>query len=274
MTIAKNGVSYYSFSIFDNQPVRALFTTRNGGASHGCFESLNFGFSSGDDPDCVRQNYERLAECLGTNVTHLVTSAQTHTNHVLVVDERHAGMGVTRPKDFSDIDALITATPGLGIVTAHADCTPVQFFDPVHRVIACAHSGWMGTLENISAAVISTMTARFQTDPSDLLIAIGPALCQDCFEVDEDVAFRFFDADPSYRRFHYTRRISNPAGDAVTKYYLDLKRIISLELTNAGVLLEHVEVSELCTKCHPDLFFSHRNMGVKRGVMASAMILL
>lgn len=272
MITAKNGVTYLDFSIFNKMPVRSLFTTRLGGVSSGCYESLNFGFPSGDDPQLVRQNYALLAECLGTDCDHLITSAQTHTNNVLVVNGEHAGMGITREKSFSDIDALITATPGLGIITAHADCTPVQFYDPINHVIAAAHSGWMGTLKNISKAVIDTMHARFGTLPSDLLVAIGPALCQDCFEVDEDVAFRFFDADESYRNYSYSRQ-KDSDGVSITKYYLDLRLIIRSELEACGVVPSRIEVSSLCTKCHPELFYSHRNMGVKRGVMASAMML-
>lgn len=264
MHTAPNGVEYYTFSIFDNQPVTTLFTTRNGGVSTGCYSSLNFGFPSGDAAPLVRQNYELLAQCFGTTGDNLVTSAQTHTNNVLVVDDRHRGMGITRPKDFADIDALVTNTPELVLVTAHADCTPVQFYDPVHHVIAAAHSGWMGTLKNISQQVLRTMSDRFGTHPEDVLVAIGPSLCQDCFEVDEDVALRFYEADTRYREFSYQKGI---------KHYLDLRGIISLELRTEGVLPSHIEVSDLCTKCHPELFFSHRNMGVKRGVMASAMML-
>lgn len=265
MHTAPNGVEYCTFSIFDNQPVKTLFTTRRGGVSTGCYSSLNFGFPSGDDASYVRQNYELLAECFGTTGENLVTSAQTHTSNVLVVDDRHRGMGITRVKDFADIDALITATPGLVIITAHADCTPVQFYDPVHKVIAAAHSGWMGTLKNISRQVLLTMADRFGTRAGDVLVAIGPALCQDCFEVDEDVAFRFYDADPRYREFSYQKGI---------KHYLDLRKIICLELQSEGILPSNIEVSSLCTKCHPELFFSHRNMGTKRGVMASAMMLM
>ncbi|MBE5906046.1 MAG: peptidoglycan editing factor PgeF [Lachnospiraceae bacterium] len=274
MKKAINGFSYFTFDIFKNQPIHSLFTTRLGGVSTGCYDSLNFGFPSGDDPECVRQNYALLAECLGTDCSHLVTSAQTHTNNVLVVDAAHAGMGITRPKDFTDIDALVTATPGLGIITAHADCTPVQFYDPVHHVIAAAHSGWMGTLKNISSEVIAAMTSRFDTNPADLLVAIGPALCQDCFEVDTDVAMRFFAANEDYRAFSYQRSVPSTQTGSITKHYIDLKKIICSQLTAAGVPADNIEVSNLCTKCHPELFYSHRNMGVKRGVMASAMILL
>lgn len=265
METAPNGVSYYTFSIFTNNPIKTLFTTRNGGVSSGCFDSLNFGFSSGDDTRLVAQNYALLAECLGTDSNHLVTSAQTHTRNIRVVHAGDEGMGVVRKRSFQDIDGLVTNVPGIGLITAHADCTPVQFYDPVHNVIGVAHSGWSGTLKNISENMISIMKATYGSNPSDVLVAIGPSLCQDCFEVDQNVADLFTNANHAYESFMYKKGI---------KTYIDLRQIIELQLISEGVLDCHIECSTLCTKCNPKLFYSHRNMGVKRGVMASAMILL
>lgn len=261
---APNGMEYYRFSIFEGHPLQTLFTTRKGGVSTGCYESLNFGFSSGDEEAAVKENYRRLAECLHTDLSHLVTAAQTHTSNVRIVTAEDAGMGVTRPRDFQDIDGLVTDVPGIGLITAHADCTPVQFFDPVKKVIGAAHSGWSGTLKNISRSMISIMSSHYGCDPKTILVAIGPSLCQDCFEVDEDVAQMFLQADPSYKALMYRKGI---------KTYIDLRRIIEQELLAEGVLSNHIECSPLCTKCNPKLFFSHRNMGTKRGVMASAMVL-
>lgn len=262
---APNGVSYYSFSIFENHPVTTLFTTRNGGVSSGCYDSLNFGFSSGDDVLNVTKNYELLAHCLSTDLNHLITSHQTHTRNIRLVKAGDEGMGVTRPRDFKDIDGLVTNVKGIGLVTAHADCTPVQFYDPVKHVIGAAHSGWSGTLKNICENMVSTMKSEYHSNPSDILVAIGPSLCQDCFEVDQDVADQFLQANPDYRTFMYTKGV---------KTYIDLRRIIELQLLNEGIVANHIECNPTCTKCNPTLFYSHRNMGVKRGVMASAMILL
>ncbi len=261
---AQNQVAYYSFEIFQNQPVTSLFTTRNGGVSKGCFDSLNFGFSSGDDTSSVMENYKRLATCLHCNEDQLVTAAQTHTNNIKIITREHAGMGVTRPRDFNDIDGLVTNIPGIGLITAHADCTPVQFYDPEKQVIGVAHSGWSGTLKNISGKMISILESNYQCNPKNLLVAIGPALCQDCFEVDQDVADLFLDSNPLYKEFMYTHGI---------KTYIDLRKIIEHQLTSTGVLSSNIECNPICTKCHEELFYSHRRMGTKRGVMASAMIL-
>lgn len=259
-----NGVEYFTFSLFQNYPIKSIFTTRNGGVSSGCYESLNFGSSSGDDITAVRKNYALLAECLGTDSAHLVTTHQTHTNHIRIVEKSDAGKGVTCPRDYEDIDGLVTNVPGIGIITAHADCTPVQFYDPVQKVIGVAHSGWMGTLKNISSEMLLIMTTHYQCQPSDILVAIGPALCQNCFEVDQDVADRFLQANPDYKKYMYTKGI---------KTYIDLRQIIHQQLVSEGVDSQNIECHPLCSKCNPSLFFSHRKMGTKRGVMANAMIL-
>lgn len=261
---APNGVQYYTFQQFENCQVRALFTTRHGGVSTGYYQSLNFGFPSGDSPDLVRENYNRLAQCLGTDLAHLVTSAQTHTSNVRIVTREDAGKGTIKEKDFQDIDGLITQERGIGIITAHADCTPVQFYDPVQKVIGVAHSGWMGTLKNISHNMVSKMNSAFGCCPEDILVGIGPALCQNCFEVDFDVAEKFALASPDYLPFiRYEEK----------KAYIRLKGIIETQLKKDGILPSHIEISDLCTKCRTDLFYSHRAMGVQRGVMASAMLL-
>ena len=262
--LASNGVSFYEFDIFKNQPVNALFTTRNGGVSTGCYSSLNFGFSSGDDVNLVMRNYELLAECLSCTTGDLITAAQTHTNNIKIVTRKDAGMGVTKPRDFQDIDGLVTNVTGIGLVTAHADCTPVQFFDPVKKVVAVAHSGWSGTLKNISGRMIQTMVKTYDCNPQDILAAIGPALCQDCFEVDEDVAQKFLAANSSYETFMYRKGM---------KSYFDLRKIIELQLLDEGVVSSHIVCNPICTKCHEELFYSHRRMGVNRGVMASAILL-
>ena len=167
-------------------------------------------------------------------------------------------------KDYNDIDGLVTNERNIGIITAHADCTPVQFYDPVHKVIGVAHSGWSGTLKNISGNMVKLMTTTYNSNPEDILVFIGPSLCQDCFEVDVDVKEQFLASNEAYIDYMY---------DINEKSYIDLRRIIEHELLQEGIKEYNIECSTLCTKCNPDIFYSHRVMGTKRGVFASAMIL-
>lgn len=247
------------------EELKHLFTTRHGGVSEGCCGSWNFGAKSLDTVENIRRNYEILAEVLGTDVEHMVTSAQTHTANIRIVTAEDGGMGIMPNPSFSDVDGLLTNERNLAIITGHADCNAVFFFDPVKQVIGLAHSGWKGTLGGISEKMVKLMEATYGCRPKDILAGIGPSLCQDCFEVDQDVADMFFEKNPVYRKFAYTKGI---------KSYIDLKQIIKHDLTGAGLGQENLFDMELCTREDTETFFSHRGQQGKRGIMAAVMMLV
>ena len=244
--------------------LKHLFTTRRGGVSEGCVGSWNFGARSLDTEDNIRHNYEILAEVLGITTDQMVTSAQTHTTNIRKVTAADGGAGIMPNPSFADVDGLVTNEKHLAIITGHADCNPVYFYDPVQKVIGLAHSGWKGTLGGISEKMIALMAGEYGSRPSDILAGIGPALCQDCFEVDQDVADCFYARNQAYREFAYEKGI---------KTYIDLKQIIRYDLLAAGLLDEHIFDMGLCTKENTDLFFSHRGQQGKRGIMAAVMML-
>lgn len=257
---------YLTFPQLDRyEELRHLFTTRRGGVSTGCCASWNFGERELDTEENILRNYEILGQVLGVETDQMVTSQQTHTTNIRVVTRQDRGKGVVRQRDYTDIDGLVTEERNMAIVTGHADCNAIFFFDPVRQVIGLAHSGWRGTLAGIGTAMISKMEAQFGCLPADIITGIGPSLCQDCFEVDEDVAAAFFEADEDYRKFAYRRG---------HKFYIDLKGIIRHDLLDAGVRSENLQDMELCTKCNKDLFFSHRGHQGKRGLMVAAMMLV
>lgn len=173
---------------------RHCFTTRAGGVSEDYLASLNF---RRDPPDLIEteenllENYRRAAGFFGVTPDRIVCAQQTHTANVRIVTEADAGKGVTRDRDYTDVDGIITDIPGLVLFTSHADCTPLYFYDPVRRVIALAHSGWKGTVARIGAVTIRRMQEVFGCRPQDIYAAIGPSICVDCYEVSEDVAEAF-----------------------------------------------------------------------------------
>ena len=167
------------------------FTTRKGGVSEGIFSSLNLSFTRGDQREAVMENFRRTAAALGADLGKFVLSDQTHTTHVRKVTWEDAGNGLTRAKSFFDTDGLITDVPGLVLSTFYADCVPLYFADPVHRAIGLSHSGWRGTVGRMGKATVEAMGREYGTDPGDLLCAIGPSICRDCYEVSQDVAEEF-----------------------------------------------------------------------------------
>ena len=143
----EDGRQYLTFPRLDEyKELRHLFTTRHGGVSEGCVGTWNFGARELDTPENIRRNYEILADTLCLTADRLVVSDQTHTVNIREVTEADAGKGVTRPKDYRDVDGLVTKERRLALVTGHADCNAVFFFDPAKQVIGLAHSGWRGTM--------------------------------------------------------------------------------------------------------------------------------
>ncbi len=263
----KNGVIYITFDKLDRAGVVHGFSTRIGGVSKGCLGSMNLSFHRGDDPDAVMENHRRFADAVGYDYSKLVFSDQVHKTDIYKVTEKDAGKGITRDTDIREIDGLMTNVPGIPLMTFYADCVPVFFYDPVKKVVAMNHSGWKGTVAKISRRMLSRLKEEYGTDASDLICAVGPSICKDCYEVSEDVAKQFMDA--------YTKaqaaEIVYDKGDG--KYLLDLHRANYYNLVDSGVLPEKIDVTNICTCCNSDVLFSHRASHGHRGNLGAVIML-
>ena len=258
--VEKNGVPYFVFKNLENTGlVRHGFSTRLGGVSEGFLGSMNLSFTRGDDPEKVRENFRRMGTAIGFETKDLVLSDQTHTTNVRLVTEEDRGKGFDKEKDYADTDGLITNVPGLMLVTIYADCVPLYFVDPVHKAIGLSHSGWKGTVHRMGKVTLERMAEEFGTRPEDVQAAIGPSICQDCYEVSEDVARAFMDefADQLDDRLVYRKDNG--------KYQLNLWRANELVLLEAGIRPEHLTITNVCTCCNPELLFSHRASHGQRG---------
>lgn len=247
--------------------VKEGFSTRAGGVSEGIFSTMNLSFTRGDEREAVEENYRRIAKALDVDYDRFVFSDQTHTTNVLQVTEKDAGNGITREREYPDIDGLITNVPGLVLTTFYADCVPLYFVDPVHRAIGLSHSGWRGTVNRMGQVTIERMQEAYGTDPADLICAIGPSICQDCYEVSEDVIEQFSAAFPGHEAELFYRKENG-------KYQLNLWRANEIVLTEAGVKPEHLAVTDICTCCNPKNLFSHRASHGKRGNLAAFLCLM
>ena len=264
----EGAVPYLSFPIFrDTGLVTDGFSTRLGGVSEGCFSSLNLSFDRGDDRAAVAENFRRMGEALGVRCEDMVLSQQTHTTNIRIVTDEDRGKGITRERDYTDIDGLITNVPGICLVTTYADCVPLYFLDPVKKVIALSHSGWRGTVGKIGKKTVELMHDNFGSDPADILAAVGPSVCQDCYEVSADVIDRFkevFDRSVWDELFY-----GKPDG----KYQLDLWKANEKIFLEAGIRKEHIAVTNVCTHCNSEILYSHRAMGDKRGNLCAFLAL-
>ena len=157
------------------------------------------------------------------------------------------------------MDGLLTNETGVTLATFYADCVPLFFVDPEHRAIALSHSGWRGTVNRMGRKTIERMRLEFGTDPGQLITAIGPSICQDCYEVSEDVEEAFEKAFPPEES---AQILENRGGG---KYQLDLWKANEFILLRAGIVRENLDVTDLCTCCNSDKLFSHRASHGKRG---------
>lgn len=245
--------------------VKHCFTTRAGGVSENIFSTMNLSFTRGDDKDSVMENYRRIASTLRERIESFVCSDQTHTTNVLRVGKEQCGIGVTREKPYTDVDGLITNEPGVVLATFYADCVPLYFVDTKNKAIGLSHSGWKGTVGRMGQATLQLMVEEFGTNPTDVVAAIGPSICQDCYEVSEDVAEQFAD---EFRNHQDEILINKGKG----KYLLDLWKANEIVLTEAGVKKDNIAVTNICTCCNPALLFSHRASQGKRGNLGGVYV--
>lgn len=267
-TKESQGVPYLVFpALEETGMVKHAFSTRLGGASKGKFSTMNFTFTRGDNPEHVMENYRRMAEALEVDMDRMVLSWQTHTTNVRRIEAADAGKGMKKERDYQDVDGLITNVAGITLVTFYADCVPLYLLDPVNRAIGLSHSGWRGTVNRMGKATVEAMRREYGTKPEDVIACIGPSICQDCFEVGEEVVQEFrkaFDkrnwAELSYKK-------------GSGKHQLNLWRANQIVFEETGVRRENIHTTDICTHCNPKLLFSHRTAGNERGNLAAFLSL-
>jgi polyphenol oxidase len=229
--------------------LHAVFT-RHGGVSHPPYDRLNTSYEVGDHPSDVTANLAIIKKVLGAD--RLMYMQQVHGTHILSVraEDMHNSLPAT------PADAVITDVPGLGLLVKQADCQGVILFDPHRSIVAVAHCGWRGNVANILSLVVARMKSDFGCDAGDLLACIGPSLGPCCAEfLGHDAIF-----PPHFKDFR------------VNETHFDLKAISRCQLLGAGLRDGNIQVSDTCTKCATDLFYSYRGEGKTGRFAAVAML--
>jgi polyphenol oxidase len=245
------------FTQFENlisfqDSIEHFVTTRNSSFQTSASSYFTIGLNGVIDNATVLKNRKLIADQFSFTPDSYVFAVQVHKNKVAVVKDEDKGKGAfERSSYLSDIDAMITNHKGICIVTQAADCVPILFFDPVKRVIGCAHAGWKGTIAKISAEVVKTFTLEFGSNPKDLIVGIGPSIGPCCYEVGEEVVKMVNDTFSSKDGLI----IEN---EKYSKPVFDLWEANKRTLIDSGVNPKNIELAELCTKCHNRFFFSAR----------------
>lgn len=228
--------------------IAAGCSTRHGGVSAPPFDTLNVGDHVGDAPEAVAENRRRFCEALGFSLDALVTADQVHGTAV------HS---VHTPQRVAACDGLVTATPGLLLAIAVADCAPVLLADPDAGVVGACHAGWRGAVDGIVSNTLDAM-ATLGAAPKRIRAHIGPCISTDTFEVGPDVAARFASA------FVHPAAVGDRA-------YIDLKGALRKQLLDAGLAAGRVSLSPHGTQRESETFFSYRASGGTTGRLFGAI---
>jgi len=259
----KHSIEYFESSLLSECDfLTHAFCTRLGDVSKDEYAFLNISFKEGDFENMILQNWNRLAMAFAIPLEHFLTLNQVHGDDIFVIKP----FGDYFPLDESlNYDAIVTARRNLAICIKTADCVPVFIVDRIKKIIAVIHAGWKSTALEITAKVVRLLHEKYDSFPRDILAAIGPAIGQCCFEVDAATANVFFE-QKNNEAFLFP-------GGKPNKWMLDLAEANRQQIMNCGILEANIDVSDLCTSCRQDLFFSHRGSGGITGRQVNFMMI-
>ncbi len=246
----------YFESLRRHSGIRHIITTRNKNEP----ADFSLALHTGEAVDDIRSNRDKIRDFFGEN-TRFVSPLQVHGDDVHVL-ELAKDIGWTRLDLSLQADALVTNEPNMALTILTADCVPILLYDPIRNAIGAAHAGWQGSQKHIVQKVVEKMMGLYGSDPSDIVAGIGPSIGGCCYEVGYDVAK------------HFVGYGNTVAPKDNGKYLLDLKRVNAMQLLDAGLKEENIEISPMCTSCDNEYFFSYRKEGGTKGRFMSIIELL
>lgn len=240
--ILVNGLHLWRFGILGKEKDITHFITERNSNPNG--NEFTLSFSSLDDKEEIRRNRRLLAGALGIREAQLFFPSQVHKTRIVHVTPQ------TTKEDLMETDALITDERNLCLAVMSADCVPILLYDRKNKVVGAVHSGWRGTVARILEKTLQELQDVYETRGKDLVAAIGPSVCQESYEVGEEVVAEVYN---SFGRESGLMDIKQN-----NKANLDLWKANKMQLLKFGVLPENIEVSDLCTVQKNDFFFSAR----------------
>lgn len=265
------GVPYLSVDLLDRLGIPNLYTTRyidydpeTGTGTKGLRLAVMKTESVEEAGPIVKANRDILAHQLGSSIEFECITDQKHTNHVHVATIEDLGPWnhSEKPLHRQFVDGIVTDVPGALLTAFGGDCPPVYLADPVHKAVGLVHAGRKGTFLKIPEVAIANMVIKYGTDPADIYAAIGPGVCKDCYEIGDEIYEQFASewgetqAEQVLSKYPAVDEDGKeiPGG----KYHLDIREANRLTMMGAGVPADHISVSNVCTKCNADIFYSYR----------------
>lgn len=221
------------------------------------WEENNMALHICEEPDHIVENRKRLANQLHCHLDDFICANQTHSANFHKVTLSDRGRGAeSLDTAIPDTDALYTFERGLLLCSFTADCVPVLFFNEKNGLVGVIHSGWQGTVKEITRKLFEHLKQQEQCNPADFHVQIGPALSQEKFEVDDDVYQKFknlgYAAD-----FMYLKKETG-------KYHIDNQLTVQKQCELAGIPLEHISIDRTCTFLSEEGFSFREDRGTGR----------
>ncbi len=238
--------------LFESAGIRIASTSRQGGVSEGDYAALNLGGHVEDDPSCVDRNRSLILHALGIDPARCVFANQVHGDRIAIIP-KHADLSViedVKSDAMQQADGILVGCLDVAALLCFADCVPVIIASPT-GAFAVVHAGWRGVMSRIAPKAVKMLASPDlgidSADPSGFNVYIGPHIHSECFEISEEICRRF---------------IEGFGGEvAPDERHVSLSRALRISLAQEGILPERIVDADICTKCHPDEYFSYRASG-------------
>jgi len=215
-------------------------------------KSMNFPYSfslalhTGENEEEIIKNRNIIAAALKSDKNlHFIVANQTHSDHINIISKKETKGWESLENAIEDCDALITDEKDIVLTILTADCVPILLYDDEKKVVAAVHAGWKGTKAKIVAKTVLKMKEVYGCEPKNIIAGIAPSIGSCCYEVGYDVAEYFLDIPKGYTQVE-------------DKYMLDLSYINKYQLLEAALSEDNIEMSNVCTACEVDRYFSYR----------------
>lgn len=256
--IDKNGLSFFTFSSFEEEGIPHGFFTRQGGVSPQPWQTLNVATSVGDSRENVIENRNLILRIFGKQYDSVFDTWQVHSD---IVQHSELPRPVDQPHEKGD--AVITSNPQVALMMVFADCVPILFYDTKRKVIAIAHAGWQGTVKHIASRTVEEMQAVYGCQSADIMAGIGPSIGVDHYEIGESTAQSVRESFPDHQDMVLQEREGH--------LYFDMGQANTILLEEKG--LKHIELAGICTACDMHHWYSHRGEHGKTGRFAAVITL-
>lgn len=249
----ENGLEYLQFKKLNEYNLKHCITLRYGGFSEGIFKSLNFRILGMDLKENVFKNLKLVCNKINIDENKVYKANQAHTNNVLYLNEENLEEYKFEKFNKSEYDAYIYNEKDIATFVTTADCIPIIIYDPIKNAVANIHSGWKGTISKIYIEAIKEMKLKFNSKVSDLIVCLGPSIQKCCFSSEEESFKEKFTNVWGNEENYITYDEKNK-----NKFYIDMPYLVKNDMLKLGVLEENIVLSNICTLCNKDDFFSYR----------------